>query len=109
MELGVGMAETVKVATLAELKEEEVKAVNVGGIRIALYTIGTEVFATTDICTHAGCLLSESGYLKVDEVECGCHSSKFNIKTGAVVAEPAVEPLKTYPVKIIGNDVFVEV
>jgi len=103
------MAETVKVATLAELKEGEIKAVSVGGIRIALHTLGTQVFATSDICTHAGCLLSESGYLRGEEVECGCHSSKFNIKSGAVITEPAVETLKTYPVKIVGEDVFVEI
>ena len=103
------MAEDVKVAQLAELKEGEIKAVNVGGIRIALHTIGTQVFATSDICTHAGCLLSESGYVRGEEVECGCHSSKFNVKNGSVLAEPAVEPLKTYPVKIVGQDVFVEI
>ena len=103
------MAELVKVASLSELKEGEIKAVNVGGIRIALHTLGTQVSATSDICTHAGCLLSESGYVRGEEVECGCHSSKFNIKSGEVIAEPAAEPLKTYPVKIVGEDVFVEV
>ena len=103
------MAEFIKVANLDELKPDEVKAVSVGGIRIALYRLGNEVLATSDICTHAGCLLSESGYLKEKEVECGCHSSRFNIKTGQVIQEPAVEPLKVYPVKIESGGVLVEI
>jgi nitrite reductase/ring-hydroxylating ferredoxin subunit len=103
------MAEFIKVANLDELKPDEVKAVNVGGVRIALYRLANEVFATSDICTHAGCLFSESGYVQKREVECGCHSSRFDIKTGQVVQEPAVEAIKVYPVKIESGSVLVEI
>jgi len=103
------MAQLIKVAELSELKEDEAKAVSAAGLRIALYRLGNEVFATSDICTHAGCLFSESGYLRGEEIECGCHSSQFNVKTGKVTQEPAVEPVKTYPVKVQGEDVLVEV
>jgi len=102
------MAEFIRVANLDELKEEAIKAVNVGGVRIALYRFGNEVFATSDICTHAGCLFSESGYVQKREVECGCHSSRFNIKNGEVTQEPAVDSVKIYPVKIESGGVLVQ-
>jgi Rieske Fe-S protein len=41
------------------------------------------------ICTHAGC---ECVYAQ-GAVQCPCHGSVFDAKTGAVVQGPAVTPL----------------
>jgi len=78
--------------------------------KIALYLLGSQVVATDDECTHAGCLLSEDGVVEgEEEVECSCHGSRFNIRTGANTAPPATEPLGTYPAEVIGDDVLVDV
>jgi len=100
-----------KVANLSELEEGKIKGANVNGERIALYNIGGEILATTDVCTHAECSLAENGLIEEDGeiVECTCHGSHFRIKTGEVTAPPAFEPLKTYKVKVEGEDVLVEV
>ena len=98
-----------KVAKLSELKDSEVKGVKVNGEEIAIYRVGNEVFATSDICTHAECVISENYDVQGEEVECTCHGSKFNIKTGENTVPPAVEPLKTYPTKIEGDNILVEV
>lgn len=105
------MANFVKVLKLSELAEGKIKGVDVSGERIALYNLGGEIFATTDVCTHMQCSLAENGMIEEDEeiVECQCHGSHFNIKTGEVASPPAFEPLKTYQVKVEGDDVFVEV
>ena len=103
------MADFHKVATLSELKEGEVLGVEVGGERIALYKLGEELFATTDICTHDECHLSENFSVESEEVECTCHGSKFDIKSGEVVQPPAFEPLQTFSVKVEGEDVLVEI
>jgi len=42
-------------------------------------------------------------------VECPYHGSAFDIRTGRVRSLPAGRPLKTYPVKVLGEEVFVEV
>jgi nitrite reductase/ring-hydroxylating ferredoxin subunit len=42
-------------------------------------------------------------------VECPYHGSFFDIKTGHVLPLPASKPLETYPVKIVDDEVFVEV
>ena len=97
-----------KVAKLSELKDGQVKAIKLNGEEIALFRLGGEVSATSDICTHEQCVISENYYIDGEEVECTCHGSHFNIKTGENTVPPAAEPLKTYPVKIEGDDVLVE-
>ncbi len=98
-----------KVAKLSNLKEQEVTGVSVDGEQIALYRLGNEIFATTDICTHEQCEISENFYIEENEVECTCHGSRFDIKTGENTVPPAAEPLKTFKTKIQGEDVLVEV
>ncbi|OGY26295.1 MAG: hypothetical protein A2Z11_02460 [Candidatus Woykebacteria bacterium RBG_16_43_9] len=97
-----------KAAKLSELKDGEVKGVKLNGEEIALYCLGDKVFATSDICTHEQCVISKNYYIDGEEVECTCHGSHFNIKTGENTVPPAAEPLKTYPTKIEGDDVLVE-
>jgi len=103
------MSEFKKVATLPELKEGEVKGLSVNGQQIALYRLGDQVFATTDICTHEQCVISENYYIDGEEVECTCHGSHFEIKTGKNTVPPAAEPLQIYPVKVEDEDVFIQI
>ena len=97
----------VKVATVNDVLEGELKKVMVGNEPIALFKVGGQIFATTNICTHEQCELDENHLITGDVVECTCHGSQFNIKTGANTLPPAAEPLKTYQVSVEGEDVFV--
>lgn len=98
-----------KVANLSELAEGKVRGVKVGGEEIALYRLGDEVFATSDICAHEQCVISENYYVEGEEVECTCHGSRFDIRSGENTTPPAAEPLKTYKAKVEGDDVLVEI
>lgn len=75
---------------------------------IAVFKVANEFFATDDTCTHDEFSLAE-GYLDGDVVECPLHLAKFCLRTGKVLAPPAVTPLATYPVRRDGNDLYVEV
>jgi Rieske Fe-S protein len=48
------------------------------------------------ICTHMGCTVAPKG----EELDCPCHGSRFNIKTGAVLNGPASAPLAKIPVTV---------
>jgi|SRR3989338_3832247 len=98
----------VKVANVSDVLEGEIKKVMVGNDPVALYKIEGTIYATTNICTHTQCELDENHLMHGDVVECTCHGSQFNIKTGANVLPPAVEPLKTYKVSVEDGAVFVE-
>lgn len=103
------MSEFKKVAKLSELKDGEVKGVEVGSTQIALYRLRDGVLATSDICTHADCVISENFNVEDGEVECTCHGSKFDIKTGENTLPPAAEPLKTFETKVEDDNVFIKI
>ena len=44
-----------------------------------------------------------------EEVTCPWHGAIYNIKTGAVLGAPAPRGVASYPVRVQGSDVEVEV
>jgi nitrite reductase/ring-hydroxylating ferredoxin subunit len=98
-----------KAATLGDLSAGNIVGVEVGGTKVALYLLDGQPVATSDLCTHQECPLSEEGDVAGDVVTCLCHGSRFNIRTGAVVESPATDPLATYAVEVRGEDVLVDV
>lgn len=100
----------VKVAKKSDTPAGKAKAFKVGDAEVAVYhTDSDEWYATSDICTHEYCNLAQDGG-KLDgfEIECDCHGSKFDVRTGKVLLPPAVEDLKTFKVSVSGADVYVE-
>lgn len=97
-----------KVAKVGDVGEGELKKVDINGEPVALFNVGGKFYATSNICTHEHCELDENHLMHGDVVECTCHGSQFDVKTGANVLPPAAESLKTYHVSVEGEDVFVE-
>ena len=60
---------------------------------------GGELFALSDVCSHAEVPLSE-GEVYDRTVECWLHGSWFDLRTGAPTGPPATEPVPVYPVKV---------
>ena len=99
----------IKVAKSSEIVSGSAKQVKVGEELVAVWkTENGEVFATGDICSHEYCNLSDGGKIEGGVIECPCHGARYDVKTGAVVLPPAVEPIKTYKASIEGEDVVLE-
>jgi naphthalene 1,2-dioxygenase ferredoxin component len=98
----------VKAADRSALADGEVLGVIVSGKEIALYDLDGEVFATDDICTHAYAKLSD-GWLDKGEIECPLHAGRFDVKTGKALCPPVTEDVKTYPVRIVGDEIQVKI
>lgn len=98
----------IKVASVNEVSEGDLIKVEVKGEPVALFKTDGQFYATTNICTHEQCELDTNHLMHGEVVECTCHGSQFNVKTGANVLPPAAEPLKTYEVSVEGDEVFVE-
>ena len=94
----------VKAARRGDLAEGEVLGVLVAGKEIAVYDLDGELFATDDICTHAYARLSD-GWLDRGEIECPLHAGRFEVKTGKATAPPCTDDIKTYPVRLAGDEI----
>lgn len=102
------MTDFVKVAEVGDLRDGEMRLVEIGEERIVVARVGESYLAFNDECTHAWGSLSD-GELEGERVTCPLHGSVFNIRTGEVVEDPADEPIKVYPVTVEGNEVRVGV
>jgi len=100
-------AQYTTVASLKELKTSKLLCVKPQGLRIALAYVDGKVFAVDDMCSHEDASLAK-GSLHGECVKCPLHGSRFDLNTGAALDEPAEEPVKTYPVKIEGDDIMVK-
>ena len=67
-----------------------------------------EFFATDGFCTHERNCLAD-GLVMGDIIECPKHNGRFNYKTGQAKGAPIIENLRTYPTKVEGDDVFIEI
>ena len=97
----------IDAAAQADVPEGDVMAVQLGGKEIALYEVEGEVFATDNICTHGHARLCE-GFLDGHMVECPFHQALFNVRDGSVNCGPATEPVKSWPVKIENDRVYLD-
>src|SRR5579875_3196162 len=79
-----------------------------GRDRGAIYRLGGQLYATHNICSHEHALLSD-GYIEGDCIECPLHQARFHIPTGEVRSAPATEPVKTYSIKVQGDQILVDV
>ncbi len=98
----------IKVARVGEIKPGKMKCVNANGRRYLLANIDGTLYATDDTCTHEDASLS-TGSLQGEYVKCPLHNSRFNVRTGQVMEDPALDNLATHPVKIDGDDIFIDV
>jgi nitrite reductase/ring-hydroxylating ferredoxin subunit len=96
----------VRAAGRRDLAAGEVIGVEVGGQSIAIYDYDGDLFATDNVCTHAYACLSD-GWLDGNAIECPLHAARFDIRTGKVLDPPATEDLKTYPVRVSGDEIEV--
>jgi 3-phenylpropionate/trans-cinnamate dioxygenase ferredoxin subunit len=97
-----------RAARLDELREDDPMAVTVNGVEIALFKIGTSVYATGNVCPHEYALLSD-GFVDGVVIECPLHQARFHIPSGALLSPPAARGIETFSVRIDGGEIFVQV
>ncbi len=102
------MAKFVRACSTKDIPPGKVGYAEVDGLRLAICNAGGEFYAIDDVCTHDGGSLDQ-GELQGFNIECPRHGARFDIRTGRVTALPAIVPVGTYPVKVEGDDVLVDV
>jgi 3-phenylpropionate/trans-cinnamate dioxygenase ferredoxin component len=100
----------VEVGKTSEIPEGEVRRFIVDRIEVAVANVGDgEFFAVDDVCSHAEASLSEGEVDVEDEtIECPRHGSVFDLRTGKPRSLPATLPVLTFPVKVEGDAIMIE-
>ncbi len=95
-----------RVISTGELPEGQMRAVEIDRRALVLCHTKEGWFALDDVCTHAYAKMHE-GRLRGHRLICPLHGASFDCRNGAVLGAPAIQSLKTYPVRCVGDDVEV--
>jgi 3-phenylpropionate/trans-cinnamate dioxygenase ferredoxin subunit len=102
------MSAFTRVASLAELPPGTLKGVEVDGVPVCLANADGTVYAFRDNCSHKDFPL-HTGELEGTTLECSWHGAQFDITSGRAIRIPAIKPIRTYDVKVDGDDILVAV
>ena len=97
------------VASLADFESADRKVVEVDeDEQICLIRKDGEFYAISAWCSHEKALVA-LGEIEGYEIVCPLHGARFDIRTGRHLSMPAVRPIASYPVKVEGDRVWVNV
>lgn len=77
------------------------------GLPIVLANVDGDVYALEDQCSHDEFPLSD-GELEDGDVVCTYHGARFDACTGKNKTLPAIRPVRSFPVEVRGDDIYVD-
>ena len=99
----------IKACNTNEIEPEDVIRFDHGDRTFAIYRATDGKFYATDgLCTHAKVHLA-GGFVMDNLIECPKHNGRFDYTNGKAKGAPACVDLKTYPTKIEGEAVFIQI
>ena len=98
---------SVRIENAEGLTAGEMLVFDVAGTKVNVASIGGQLHAFDDTCTHRACSLAK-GTLDGTTVTCPCHRSQFDVTSGAVIRGPAQRPVRSRLVRVEGDDLLVE-
>jgi 3-phenylpropionate/trans-cinnamate dioxygenase ferredoxin subunit len=103
------MIEWINACTAEDIDAEDVVRFDHEGRTFAIYrTDGDRYFATDGLCTHEQVQLSD-GLVMGNIIECPKHNGRYDLTTGEAKGAPVCVNLQTYPVKVEGGRVFIQI
>jgi nitrite reductase (NADH) large subunit len=103
----------VRVAAVREIPEDGGIAIKYGDMQLAIFHFAArgEWYATQNACPHTQTMVLARGILGdergVPKVACPLHKKTFDLRSGACLSNDA-PAIATFPVRIDGDDVYVE-
>lgn len=75
---------------------------------IVVFRSNTGFWALENKCPHQNLALKGSTYIGADKIECPFHFLSINLRTG-VTGNSTYKPVKTFPIQIRQDGVYIEV
>lgn len=102
------MSEWIEACSADDIDEEDVIRFDHGGRTFAIYrSTEDEYFATDGLCTHEKIHLAD-GLVMDYVIECPKHNGRFDYRSGEALGAPVCIDLKTYPVRVEGGKVLLQ-
>lgn len=95
------------ICTKSQVRGDYPYAAKVAGKEIGIFLVDGDYYAIEDVCPHAYALLSQ-GFVEDGKVECPLHEAVFDIRSGRCLREPGGRDLRTYPLRVQGDDVQID-
>lgn len=102
-----GASKWFAVAEETAVAEGETLRVDVDGTIVVIARVAGGLHAFQEFCTHRYGPMSE-GQIRGCEIECPWHRSRFDVRTGKVIAGPAKLDLLTFRVETRAGKIWVE-
>ena len=103
------MASWIEACATDDIDQEDVIRFDHEGRTFAIYRSPDDSFFATDgLCTHEAFHLAE-GLVMDTIIECPKHNGRFDYRTGEAKGAPVCVNLTTYPVKVEGGSVFIDI
>ncbi|MGQ0763837.1 MAG: Rieske (2Fe-2S) protein [Acidobacteriota bacterium] len=97
----------VRIQNAGNIPAGEMRVFDVAGTKVNIASVGEQLHAFDDTCTHRACSLAK-GKLDGTTVTCPCHGSQFDVTTGEVLRGPAQKPVRSRLAQIEGADLLVD-
>ena len=98
--------EFVKVAEVGDVALGQMTMVRLKQDQILLANVAGNFYAINNMCSHKMGRLAK-GRLDDIEVVCPFHQARFSVVTGEALSSPARKSVRTYEVRISGDDVLI--
>lgn len=103
------MSNWIQICAAEEIPLEDVVRFDFEGRTFAIYrSPDDEFYATDGLCTHEKIHLAD-GLVMDNTIECPKHNGRFDYRTGEAKGAPACINLRTYPVRVEGGRVLLNV
>jgi len=95
-------------ALASDIERGKCLRVQVDGSEVLICHTAEGYFAVDNICSHSYAQLHE-GRLRGQRILCPLHGAAFDVRDGRALSRPAVDPIKTYPLRVEGEEILVAV
>ncbi|MFM2053396.1 MAG: hypothetical protein RL456_1433 [Pseudomonadota bacterium] len=102
------MSQWTDVCDVDDIDDEDVMRFDHGGRTYAVYRVEDRVYATDGLCTHERIHLCD-GLVMDHVIECPKHNGRFDIRDGRALGAPVCVNLKTYPAKVEGGRILIQI
>jgi MocE subfamily Rieske [2Fe-2S] domain protein len=102
------MAQWIDTVAFDDIEDEDVMRFDHDGRTYAIYRVENQVYASEGLCTHEHVHLSD-GLVMGHVIECPKHNGRFDVRDGRPLCAPVCEKLATFPAKVEGGRILIEV